>query len=346
MTPDKHGDQPVTGIREVARLAGVSVGTVSNVLNRPDLVAERTRTRVQAAIERLGFVPNRGAADLRSGRSRMIGLVVPDITNPFYAEVARGAVAAATESSHVVVLCNSDEDDQSQNRYLDVLEEHRAAGVVINPVGKLPTQLAQLRDRGSGVVCVDRRAKASEYCSVWVDDARGGEIATAHLLATGATTVALVNGPTSLPPCADRRRGARRALAAAGRSADGLVEITADPMTVHAGVEAAKQLLKRRTMPDGIFCTNDLLALGVIRKLTQAGLRVPEDVAVVGYDDIELAAEAPIPVTSVGQPKYGLGYRATELLLAEIREGTDHRHQRVAFDPHLTMRDSSRRQTQ
>lgn len=346
MTNGKNPDVPVRGIREVARLAGVSVGTVSNVLNRPDLVAERTRTRVQAAIDRLGFVPNRGAADLRSGRSRMIGLVVPDITNPFYAEVARGAVDAAHKGNHVVVLCNSNEDDDSQREYLEVLEEHRAAGVLINPVHKLPDQLARWRDRGAGVVCVDRRAKASDYCSVWVDDATGGELATRHLIDTGARSIALVNGPTSIPPCADRRRGTRRAIKAAGLPAHALVEVTVDPMTVRAGADAAQQLLKRQAVPDAIFCTNDLLALGVIRELSGAGLRVPEDVTVVGYDDIDLAADAPVPLTSVAQPKYGLGYKAGELLLAEIQGGTDHRHQRVAFQPELVVRESSRRSRQ
>lgn len=338
---ERREQRPLTGIREVARLAGVSVGTVSNVLNRPHMVAEETRLRVQAAIDRLGFVPNRGAADLRSGRSRMVGLIVPDITNPFFAEVARGAVDAANESEYVVVLCNSDDGRAMQGRYIDVLEEHRVAGVLINPVGKLPEQLARLRDRGSAVVCVDRTARASAYCSVWVDDAKGGEIATQHVIDRGARSIALVNGPTALRACADRRRGARRAVAGAGLPASALTEIVFDPMTVQAGVEAAKQLLKQRTLPDAIVCTNDLLAIGVSQRLTEAGVRIPGDVAVTGYDDIDLAAEAAIPLTSVRQPKYGLGYRATQLLLKEITEGNGHRHQRIAFAPELTIRAST-----
>jgi LacI family transcriptional regulator len=336
-------DRPLTGIREVAQLAGVSVGTVSNVINHPHLVSERTRTRVLSAIDRLGFVPNRGAADLRSGRSRMIGLLVPDITNPFFAEVARGAVDAAREGNHVVVLCNADEDTQAQDSYLDVLEEHRVAGVLINPVGKLPDRLELLHQRGSAVVCIDRTARAKSYCSVWVDDAKGGELACQHLIERGARTIALVNGPPSLRACTDRRRGARRAVADAGLPAGALTELRADPMTINVGVEAAEALLKQRNLPDAVFCTNDLLAIGVTRKLTDAGVVVPHDIAVVGYDDIDLAAEAPIPLTSVGQPKYGLGRRAAELLLAEIREGDQHRHERIAFDPVLTVRKSSRR---
>lgn len=341
--PKQSPGRPPSGIREVAQLAGVSIGTVSNVLNRPEVVAERTRQRVLAAIERLNFVPNRGAADLRSGRSRMIGLVVPDITNPFFAEVARGAVDAAAESNVAVVLCNSDQDPAKEDRYLEVLEEHRVAGVVINPVAAIPERLAELRDRGSKVVCVHRSVKTSDYCSVAVDDVQGGRLATEHLLGLGGRHIALVNGPVSLRPCADRRRGARQAVKAAGLPAGALVEVERPTMTIKDGVEAADHLLKGSRLPDAIFCTNDLLAVGVTRRLTQAGLSVPGDVAVAGYDDIDLAAEATIPLTSVGQPKYGLGHRATQLVLAEITEPDGHRHERVAFHPQLTVRESSMR---
>lgn len=341
--PKQSRGRPPTGIREVAQLAGVSIGTVSNVLNKPDVVAERTRERVLAAIERLGFVPNRGAADLRSGRNRMIGLVVPDITNPFFAEVARGAVDAAGESNIAVVLCNSDQDPAKEDRYLDVLEEHRVAGVVINPVAAIPQRLANLRDRGSKVVCVHRSVKTTDYCSVAVDDVQGGRLATEHLLGLGARRIALVNGPVSLRPCADRRLGARQAIKAAGLPAGALTEVQQPAMTIKGGIEAADQLLKGSRRPDAIFCTNDLLAVGVTRRLTQAGLSVPGDVAIAGYDDIDLAAEATIPLTSVGQPKYGLGYRATELVLAEITAADGHRHVRVAFHPQLTVRESSLR---
>ncbi|NED97856.1 LacI family transcriptional regulator [Phytoactinopolyspora alkaliphila] len=339
---DGGGDErKLTGIREVARIAGVSVGTVSNVLNRPDVVAEATRQRVHAVIEQLEFVPNRGAADLRSGRSRMIGLVVPDITNPFFAEVARGAVNAANEDNIAVVLCNSDHAASQEDRYLDVLEQHRVAGVLINPLGKVPSRLESLRDRGLKVVCVDRSVRKSAYCSVSVDDVRGGEIAVEHLLAPGARRLVLVNGPASLRPCADRRRGAWRALDKAGLSRDSLTEVVCRSMTIRAGVEAGARMLQLPELPDAVFCTNDLLAIGVMRALVNAGVGVPGDVAIVGYDDIDLAADAAVPLTSVSQPKFALGRKAMQLLLAEIAEGSSHEHERIAFQPDLTVRDSS-----
>lgn len=333
--------KPVTGIREVARLAGVSVGTVSNVLNRPEKVSEATLKRVERVIERLDFVPNRGAADLRTGRSRMIGLVVPDITNPFFAEVARGAVDAASQQGYVVVLCNSDQDIDKQNGYLDVLEEQRVAGVLVNPIGSIPSRLSRLRDRGSGVVLVDRTAKVSDYSSVAVDDVRGGQIAVEHLLGLGAQNIAMVNGPTALRQCSDRRRGARRALSNADRAPDDLTEIVSPIMTIHAGVSAVDQILALDTRPDAIFCTNDLLAIGVTRALAQAGHTVPDEIAVMGYDDVDLAAEAPVPLTSIGQPKYELGHVATELLLKEIPAGSEAKHERVVFQPQLTIRAST-----
>ncbi|PSK97512.1 LacI family transcriptional regulator [Haloactinopolyspora alba] len=339
--PRGSNAKPLTGIREVARLAGVSVGTVSNVLNRPDKVSEATLARVEQVIERLDFVPNRGAADLRTGRSRMIGLVVPDITNPFFADVARGAVDAAGQQGYVVVLCNCDQDIDKQNGYLDVLEEQRVAGVLINPIGAIPSGLSRLRDRGSGVVLVDRSAKLSDYSSAAVDDVRGGQVAIEHLLGLGAKRIALVNGPTSLRQCSDRRRGARRALSAAGRSADDLIEVVNSTMTIHAGVSAVDQLLALDSTPDAVFCTNDLLAIGVTRALAQVGRDVPGDVAVMGYDDVDLAAEAPVPLTSIGQPKYELGHVATELLLKELPMGADAKHERVVFQPHLTVRNST-----
>lgn len=340
----KGGGKPLTGIREVARLAGVSVGTVSNVLNRPEKVSAATLQRVEQVIERLDFVPNRSAADLRTGRSRMIGLVVPDITNPFFAEVARGAVDAASRQGYVVVLCNSDQDIDKQNGYLDVLEEQRVAGVLINPIGAIPTRLSRLRDRGSGVVLVDRTAKVSDYSSVGVDDVRGGQVAVEHLLGLHARHIAMVNGPSSLRQCSDRRRGARRALANAGRSADDLVEIVSPTMTIHAGVDAVERLLALDPRPDAIFCTNDLLAIGVTRALSQAGYTVPDDIAVMGYDDVDLAAEAPVPLTSIGQPKYELGQVATDLLLNEISVGNGVKHERVVFQPQLTVRASTTRE--
>jgi len=333
--------KPLSGIREVAQLAGVSLGTVSNVVNHPERVSVQTRQQVAAAIQRLGFVPNRSATDLRRGQSRMIGLVLPDITNPFFAELAHGAIDCATEHGYGAVMCNTDSDSAKESANLEMIEELQAAGVLLTPVGALPTGLDRLVVRNIRGVLVDRTIDASQGCSVSVDNVAGGEIAISHLIDRGAHQLMLVNGPASFRQCADRRKGARRALRKAGLDASSLTEIVAPAMTVPDGVDAGNRMLATGRLPDAVFCTNDLLAIGVQRAFRQAGVAVPKDVAVVGYDDIDRAGDVPIPLTSIRQPMYQLGHKAAELLLAEITAVAGHQHQRVLFDPVLVPRAST-----
>jgi LacI family transcriptional regulator len=339
------------GMKDVASLAGVAVGTVSNVLNHPDLVRPLTRARVEAAMEELGFIPNGSARQLRAGRSRCLGLVVLDVTNPFFTEVARGVEDYAQAAGYAVILCNSDEADDKERRYLRVLEEQRVRGILITPVHGRAPELRRIRDRGTPVVLLDRPGSAGQ-CSVAVDDRRGGEIAVSHLLELGHRRIALVNGPVAIRQCADRRRGALRAVERAGLDpAAVLTEVTVPAMNARAGAVAADELLSVVRSgagragpgrgPTAVFCTNDMLALGLLRRLGQAGVAVPGDLAVVGYDDIEFAADAAVPLTSVRQPKYQLGRAAAELLLDEADRPDEHEHRRFVFKPELVARASS-----
>ena len=329
------------GMKDVASLAGVAVGTVSNVLNHPDLVRPLTRARVEAAMEQLGFIPNGSARQLRAGRSRCLGLVVLDVTNPFFTEVARGVEDYAQAAGYAVILCNSDEADDKERRYLRVLEEQRVRGILITPVHGRAPELRRIRERGTPVVLLDRPGSAGQ-CSVAVDDRRGGEIAVSHLLGLGHRRIALVNGPVAIRQCADRRRGALRAVERAGLDpAAVLTEVTVPAMNARAGAAAADELLGRGPRPTAVFCTNDMLALGLLRRLGQAGVAVPGDLAVVGYDDIEFAADAAVPLTSVRQPKYQLGRAAAELLLDEADRPDQHEHRRFVFKPELVARASS-----
>jgi LacI family transcriptional regulator len=331
------------GMKDVASLAGVAVGTVSNVLNHPDLVRPLTRARVEAAMEQLGFIPNGSARQLRAGRSRCLGLVVLDVTNPFFTEVARGVEDYAQAAGYAVILCNSDEADDKERRYLRVLEEQRVRGILITPVHGRAPELRRIRERGTPVVLLDRPGSAGQ-CSVAVDDRRGGEIAVSHLLGLGHRRIALVNGPVAIRQCADRRRGALRAVERAGLDpAAVLTEVTVPAMNARAGAAAADELLGlgRGPRPTAVFGTNDMLALGLLRRLGQAGVTVPGDLAVVGYDDIEFAADAAVPLTSVRQPKYQLGRAAAELLLDEADRPGQHEHRRIVFKPELVARVSS-----
>jgi LacI family transcriptional regulator len=328
----------VAGIKDVAAAAGVSVGTVSNVLNRPEIVAAATRDRVLLAISQQGFVRNESARQLRAGRSRSIGLVVLDVANPFFTDVARGVELVADASNTMVLLCNTAEEPQRELRYLEMLEQQRVLGVLITPVDASSPRIEAMISRGMPGVLVDRRAARRSRCSVAVDDVLGGQLAVEHLLAQGHRKIAFVGGPANIQQVSDRRRGAQQALGAR----DLLVVDTAT-LSAAAGRQAAEQLaaLRATRRPTGVFCANDLLALGLMQGLLRQGVRVPEEVAVVGYDDIDNAAAAVVPLSSVRQPRELLGRTAAELLFAEIEAVPGHRHRQVVFEPELVLRQSS-----
>jgi LacI family transcriptional regulator len=328
------------GQRLIAEEAGVSVATVSNVLNRPDIVAPATRERILDAMQRLGFVNNEAAASLKRGSNRLIGLVLPDITNPFYAEIARGAAAAAEAAGYGIVLCNSDDDPENELHQFEMLARLRAVGALVVPLTADLDRLDRLRHVGTHLVLVDRVADAHDGCSAAIDDVDGGAIAARHLLGTRPGGLALVNGALSIPQCADRRRGVRAAVAESGADPDIVAEFEVGEMTTTEGRIAAQRMLDAGVVPSGVICTNDQLAIGVIRALTENGYAVPEDVAVVGYGDLAIAADAPVPLTTVEQPKNELGRAAVELMLGEIG-GAEHSHETRVFSPRLVIRGSA-----
>jgi LacI family transcriptional regulator len=329
-------------IRDVAELAGVSIGTVSNVLNNPTMVAPATRARVLAAIESTGFVRSTAAHQLRGGKSRSVGVVILDVSNPFFTDMVRGAEQALRDEGYVLVLCSTDESPERERHYLGLLEEHRVEGVLITPAERELAHVVALAGRGIPTVLLDRSAPAGSLCSVTVDDVRGGELAAAHLLSSGHERIALVNGPSSIRQCADRRRGARRAARRLGLDVDTAVaEIAVPALTDVHGERAAERLLGELAGVDAVMCANDLLALGVLRGLAARGVSVPDEMAVVGYDDVAFAAMLSPSLSSVRQPKLELGIAGAELLLEESRD-PHHVHREVRFEPELVVRASSR----
>ncbi|WP_033323713.1 LacI family DNA-binding transcriptional regulator [Actinomadura atramentaria] len=335
---------PQTSIREVARRAGVSVGTVSNVLNRPNIVAEATRDRVLAAIEELGFVRNESARRLRqgpddrpSGRARAFGVVVEDLTNPYASDVARGAELAFEEAGFETLWLSTDHSADRERRALELLAEQRAAGVLVSSVETGPDRIARWRESGMCVVLLDRAGP--DFCSAQVDHVAGGDIAAAHLLALGRDRMAFVTGVPEPQPVVERCEGAARTLAKAG--AGELAVLTQDALSPTAGQRAARALVSMSPVPTGVFCANDLLAIGVVNELVRLGARVPEDVAVIGYDDIELARSSAVPLTTIRQPRRELGWEAAELALAETAEGSAHEHRQIVLRPELMVRESA-----
>lgn len=325
-------------VKDVAAAASVSVGTVSNVLNRPDKVAPETVARVHAAIDRLGFVRNDAARQLRAGRSRSIGLIVLDSANPFFAEVARGAEDRAAAVGMSVLLGNSDQNPARESAYLDLFREQRVNGVLLTPHD---LGAPVLRDAGIPLVLVDAELPGGEVPSVAVDDVEGGHLAVSHLLETGRRRIAFVGGPLSIRQVADRLEGARRALAAVPSATLEVIEL--DALTVLRGREAGEMLAHRAPdeRPDAVFCANDLLAVGVLQGTAILGdIRVPDDLALIGYDDIDFAQSTVVPLSSIRQPAREIGATAIDLLLATLGD-LEAPAQNVRFRPELVVRAST-----
>lgn len=331
-------------MKDVAALAGVSIGTVSNVINSPDMVADKTRRKVELAIDKLGWIPNESARSLRAGRSRSVGVVIMDIGNPFFTDVVLGAEDAVTERGYSAQVGNSAHDTVRETAQLQMFAKQPVGGVLFAPVRGLNDTVRQLRSRGVPVVILDRAGQQSEFCSVSVDDVEGGRIAVQHLIDQGHRHIAVVGGQPDIQQVRDRRIGAD--LAARGHADVRLNVMSSPHLDVESGVEAGQMiaLMAESERPTGVFAVNDLLAIGLLQGFVTAGLRVPNDVAIIGYDDITFAAAAAVPLSSVRQPKHDLGYRAAELLFEEIAaldEGAAHEHVQVHFTPELVIRRSS-----
>ncbi|WP_344492083.1 LacI family DNA-binding transcriptional regulator [Glycomyces endophyticus] len=328
-----------TSMKDVARAAGVSVGTVSNVLNRPEAVAEETRARVLAAIADLGYVRNDSARQLRAGRSRTVAIVVLDVANPFFTDVVRGAEPLVESAGGVVTVCDSGEDVRRERRHLELLEEQRVLGLLITPVDDSSASwIERLSGHDIPVVLVDRGAGRHPHCSVAVDDVHGGRLAAQHLVERGHRKIAFIGGPSSIPQVADRLGGCREVCEESGVE---LEVFTTPGLNFQAGREAIELMLGSEDRPTAVFCANDLVALGALQGLTMHGVKVPQECAIVGYDDIDFAAAAAVPLSSVRQPRAQLGRTAAQLLFDEIAEGGDHTHRNVVFQPELIARAST-----
>ena len=336
--------QASVSMKDVAALAGVSLGTVSNVVNMPEIVSEQTRTRVADAITKLGWVPNESARQLRAGRSRSIGMVVLDIANPFFTDLVLAAEDYVTERGYSVQVSNSAQQPDRERAHLALLEQQRVGGVLLAPIRSVDARVDELRRRGIPVVILDRASDQADLCSVSVDDVEGGRLAVQHLLDLGHQHIAVVGGPSTLQQVRDRRLGAE--LARSTSAAANLLIISTPAMDTDSGVAAAGELLALPTneRPTAVFAANDLLAIGALQGFVSHGVRIPEDVAIIGYDDVSFAASAAVPLSSIRQPRRDLGRQAAELLLHEIeaiRHDAPHEHRAVRFTPELVARRST-----
>ena len=328
--------------RDVAQRAGVSVGTVSNVLNRPGEVSAESADRVTRAIEELGYVRNDAARKLRAGVSTTVGFVVLDGQNPFYSDVVRGAEDEATSHGIAILYGNTDEDPRRERLYLDLFEEQQVRGLLIAPYGDVTSRLERLHERGIATVLLDRFSGDGRFWSVSVRSVAGGRLAVGHLIGGGRRRIAFVGGPFDIRQVNDRLAGARVAAENAGEHIDIEVVATA-AMTVEQGVAAGTRIISRprREWPDALFAANDLLALGLLQSLVVEGrMLVPDDIAIMGFDDIAFAAAPAVPLSSIRQPSRMIGRTALRIVLEEAADPTSVPRQTV-FPPELVVRRST-----
>jgi LacI family transcriptional regulator len=304
-------------ISEVAKKAGVSSTTVSHVINNTRFVSAETRQHVERAIEEMGYRPNALARSLRSGETCTIGLILPDSANPFFAEVGRSIEMAAFKAGYSVILCNTENDIDKEHSYIDVLINKQIDGLIFVGAGEDYDSYKKLLDMHVRVVAMDRDYPDLEMDVVITDNLQGGKLATQHLIEMGHKRIGCISGPSKVNLSAQRVTGYIQALEQAGLAVDQNLIMSGD-FHPGSGQEAATRLLAMQNPPTAIFACNDLMAIGVLRAGMELGWRIPQDLAVVGYDDIELASYTTPPLTTIRQPKKEMGMVALNFLMGRI----------------------------
>lgn len=300
----------VRTIKEIAAIANVSVATVSRALQRPEVVSEATRQRIHEVVKRLGYTPNALARNLRTARTRLIVALLPDITNPFFSEVIRGIEQVAHESGYSVLLGETQSSLVREQAYADMVAARQADGIITmsHRVPKIPIQ-GRLP-----VVNACEYVKDRQISSVYVDNVAAAGAAVDYLVTLGHRDIAFIAGPRSSPICVDREQGYRLALKRAKIPADAALSASGD-FSIEAGERAIELLLSQRRSFTAVFCANDEMAIGAMRALSSHGLRIPQDVSVVGFDDIRFARYTTPALTTVAQPKNALGREAMAMMI-------------------------------
>lgn len=309
----------MTTIREVAERAGVSLTTVSHVINNTRFVSEEKKLRVQEAMQELNYRPNALARSLRSGKTHTLGLILPDSSNPFFADIGRSLEATAFDLGFSVILCNTEGDPSREEFYVDVLSKKQVDGMIFVATGDQANSLNLLLEENIPVVVVDRCFPEIEVDTVITDNRLGGQLATQHLIELGHKRIACITGPSNLTPSAERVTGYQEAVEEAGIALDPALIMQGD-YHPKSGQNVTSAMLKLKNPPSAIFACNDLMAIGAMRAVVAAGLRVPEDISIIGFDDIELARYSTPPLTTIAQPILEIGSEAARLMVDRIKD--------------------------
>jgi len=306
---------------DVARRAKVSIATVSRVINKSDKVIPETRETVSQAMKELGYRPSRVARRLRQkgGRRSLLGLIIPDIQNPFFAEMARGAEDAAYANEFAVILCNSDEDLKKEQFYLEVMQAESVDGIILPPINEQDAAVLKLVQSGLPIVTVDRSLAFSAMDKVEVDNRRGAYEAVEHLIKLGHKRVGLIAGLPKVSTSRERRQGYEDALTAYHLPLEAGYVRTGDYKQA-SGHMLTEELLALPTPPTALFAANNLMAVGALEAIHKRRLKIPGDIALIGFDDLPWAEALDPPLTVVRQPAYEVGCAAVELLLKRLSD--------------------------
>ncbi|NUR77458.1 MAG: LacI family DNA-binding transcriptional regulator [Thermoleophilia bacterium] len=325
-------------IYDVARLAGVSTATVSRALNGTGQIAPATRAMIDDAVAQLGYHPNTAARSLVTRSTQTIALLLPDITNPFYAALVSGIQERALETGHTMLLCTTEGDPEREEQYLSLLRAKQVDGVLVDGLVLPPDRITRFVREGLPIVCLDRDIDSTLVPLVQVDNRLGARLATEHLLELGHERIGHIAGPPDLGISDERIEGYRDALRAAGIAVDPEL-IAVGSFTEEGGYEAARVLSDKWDLT-ALFAANDLSAIGALSALVQSGRRVPEEVSVVGFDDLRLSRFTNPPLTTVHQPAGEIARHAAELLL-ELASGRPVERMRYFLEPGLVVRSST-----
>lgn len=326
-------------IDDVAREASVSISTVSHVINGTRFVAEATKERVLVAIERLGFEPSSVAQSLKRDRSHAIGLLITDISNPFFTSIVRGIEDVASRAGYSLILCNTDENPEKELSYLRMLRRKRVDGILLASTGTPQPYMDSLVEANFPIVCIDRPAPGRPCDAVLVENVAGACAAVEHLIKLGHDRVGVISGLAPVGTSSERLEGYRQALRAHGLPEDPQL-IREGNSRLDGGYRQMLELLDLPARPTAVFTTNNLMTLGALAALQTRGVAVPADLAVVGFDDFEWAIVLRPRLTTVAQPTYEIGETAARLLLERIEKSTEAPPRRVNLPTRLIVRES------
>ena len=334
--PEPVKPQARVTMHQIARAAAVSLGTVSHVINGTAAVREPLRQRVLKAVKGLGYEPNELSRGLRMNKTNMIGMIIPDITNPFFPSVVRGVEDVAYKDSYRLVLCNTDDDPDKESTYLGQLRSFLPAGILIIPTPD--SVIADINGGGPPVVCIDRRPEGWDGDFVTVANREGAYRAARHLLEMGHRRIGVISGPSHLTNARERLNGFRQCLhdAAVTISSEYIQEALFDR---ESGYTSATRLLQLLPRPTAIFATNDQMAMGALLAIRDAKLRCPRDISIIGFDGLDQTELTDPALTTVYQPGYQLGYAAARLLLERIA-GSSESAREIVLETELRIRNS------